>query len=102
MILTYKFRIYPTNSQINRINKTFDCCRFLYNSALQERISFYKLYNKSISYFSQIKSLPEIKTLLPEFNNIHSQVLQSTLKRLDNSYQGFFRRMKSGGNGRNK
>jgi len=96
MIRTYKYRLYPTNEQIKCLEKTFDLCRFLYNCALQERISYYKHYGKGISRNNQITSLPEIKELLPEFKAVHSQVLQSTLKRVDLAYQGFFRRVKSG------
>ena len=88
---SFKFRLYPTTSQIKRFEETFDKCRFLYNCALQERISFYKTFKKSKSYVSQANQLAELKALLPEFNNIHSQVLQSTLKRLDTSYQFFFK-----------
>jgi putative transposase len=91
--LTFKYRIYPTNSQIKRLEETFGTCRFLYNCALEERISYYKKYHKGISYVTQANYLSEIKDLLPEFENIHSQVLQSTLKRLDSSYKGFFRRV---------
>ncbi|TYS15278.1 helix-turn-helix domain-containing protein, partial [Rossellomorea vietnamensis] len=28
---TFKFRIYPNHQQIELINKTFGCCRFIYN-----------------------------------------------------------------------
>jgi putative transposase len=93
---TYKYRIYPTNSQIKRLEETFGACRFLYNCALEERISHYKKYHKGIPYIDQANYLSEIKDLIPEFNNIFSQVLQSTLKRLDSSYKGFFRRVKLG------
>src|SRR5690606_20651822 len=93
---TYKYKIYPTKSQIKSLEKTFDLCRFLYNSALEERISYYKKYQKSLSCLDQIKELPNIKEELPEFKNVYGQVLQSTLKRVDTSYKGFYRRLKNG------
>ena len=96
MIRAYKYRLYPTNEQIKCLEKTFNLCRFLYNCALQERIFYYKHYGKGISCYDQQKALPEIKELLPEFKAIYAQVLQSTLKRVDAAYQGFFRRVKSG------
>lgn len=96
MIRTYKYRLYPTPSQIKCLEKTFDSCRFLYNCALQERISHYKKYQKSISYYYQTSYLTEIKDIFPEYKFVHSQVLLSTLKRLDFAYQGFFRRVKLG------
>ena len=36
-----KLRIYPTQEQIQIIEKTFGCCRFVYNKRLQERNEFY-------------------------------------------------------------
>ncbi|WP_334310115.1 helix-turn-helix domain-containing protein, partial [Clostridioides difficile] len=30
----YKFRIYPNKKQQELINKTFGCCRFVYNKYL--------------------------------------------------------------------
>jgi putative transposase len=97
MIKSLKFRIYPKKSQAKLLETSLTLCRNLYNNALEERISFYKKFNKSRSKFDQNKFLPEIKTLLPEYSTIHSQVLQDTLARLDKSYKGFFRRLKTGG-----
>lgn len=39
---TYKFRLYPNQTQQIMINKTFGCCRFIYNQMLNERIEIYK------------------------------------------------------------
>lgn len=90
---TYKFRIYPNKTQKEKLEFTLSSCRFLYNSALRNRIEAYK-HGVSISYNNQANELSEIKQELPEFNNIHSQVLQDTLMRLDKAYKNFFRRVK--------
>ena len=37
-----KLRIYPTNEQEILINKTFGCCRQIYNNRLFERNQFYE------------------------------------------------------------
>src|SRR5205823_5093717 len=42
----------------------------------------------------QANQLPEIKEARPELNDIHSQVLQDVLRRLDKAFQAFFRRVK--------
>ncbi|MCO7113043.1 helix-turn-helix domain-containing protein [Bacteroides uniformis] len=34
MLRAYKYRIYPTNEQKALFAKTFGCCRFVYNWAL--------------------------------------------------------------------
>lgn len=96
MNISYKFRIYPNPSQEKKLLGWLKSCRFLYNSALEERISFYKSTGKSRSFVDQANFLPQIKEICREFNSIHSQVLQDVLKRLDKTYQNFFRRIKSG------
>ena len=95
-IIAYKFRIYPTKAQQSKLNWTLDQCRFLYNCALEHRKTSYKRHGKSFNYYDQANSLKEIKELLPEFRQVHSQVLQEVLKRLEKAYQGFFRRVKRG------
>src|SRR5262249_37362257 len=40
--------------------------------------------------------LPEIKKDRPEFAQIHSQVIQDALKRIESAFDGFFRRVKEG------
>ena len=34
MLRAYKYRIYPTDEQKQKLAKTFGCCRYVYNSAL--------------------------------------------------------------------
>src|ERR1700678_23356 len=97
MKLSYKYRLYLNKEQAEELQKIFNFCNFLYNSALQERISFYKKYGKSASYAYQCKALPDIKKEFAEQTlSIYSQVLQQVLKRLDGSYSNFFRRVKEG------
>ena len=93
---SYKYRIYPTTSQISQLENTFSMCRHLYNWNLAERKQIYKETGKSVSYYDQQNALPDLKEERPWFKSIHSQVLQDVLKRLDNSYKSFFRRVKSG------
>ena len=94
MIVSYKYRIYPTSKQIAIIERQLDICRWLYNTALEHRISAYKSAGISISYKDQQNELPSIKEQFPEFKGVHSQVLQNILRRIDGSFQNFFRRVK--------
>lgn len=45
----FKFRLYPTLEQALFFNKTFGCCRFVYNTMLSERKESYLLTSKSSS-----------------------------------------------------
>src|SRR5436190_19290026 len=96
MLRSYKFRIYPSKAQNHKLCQTLDLCCELYNAALQERRDAYKLAKISLNYHSQAIQLPEIKESRTELGNIHSQILQDTLKRLDKAFDAFFRRVKSG------
>lgn len=94
MIISYKYRIYPNKKQTEILHTQFNLCRWLYNTALEHRITAYNTIGRSISYQDQQNELPVIKEQFPEFINVHSQVLQNVLKRLDNAFKGFFRRVR--------
>lgn len=93
---SFKYRIYPTKSQISTLENQFSMCRHLYNWNLAERIEAYKEDGATISYNQQQNKLPALKKERPWYKGVHSQVLQNTLRRLDNGYQAFFRRVKKG------
>jgi putative transposase len=93
---SFKYRIYPTRAQISNLENQFSMCRYLYNWSLAERINCYQKSGKTVSYFTQKKSLPTLKKERPWFKSVHSQVLQDVINRLDKAYQSFFRRVKAG------
>ena len=96
MMKAFKYRLYPTRKQRETLQFTLDRNRELYNAALEERREAYRMSKISISYNDQSAQLPEIKELRPEYNEIYSQVLQDTLKRVDKAFKAFFRRVKKG------
>jgi putative transposase len=115
-----KYRLYPTKQQEQLLFRTLASCRELYNAALSEWKDAYKLHertqlqvhaesgqvtavmmvaNKPVrppSYYEQKRTLPEIKDLREEYQQIHSQVLQDVLLRLKRAFDGFFRRLHNG------
>lgn len=93
---SFKFRIFPTKSQTKHLESWLDTCRELYNAALQERREAWAIERKSISYFDQQNVLPEIKAIREDVAEIHSQVLQDVLRRLDKAFKSFFQRVKQG------
>ena len=92
----FKYRLYPTQPQARDLERTLALCRQLYNAALQERREAYKKAGKTVGFYEQKRYLSEIRTELPEYKGIHSQVLQNVIERVDKAFQGFFRRVKSG------
>lgn len=96
MIKTFKYRLYPTRKQTDSIESQLNSHRFLYNSALEQRITCFKYYNKYISYNTQAKDLKEIREFDKNLSQCNCASLQQTLRRLDKAYQSFFRRVKKG------
>jgi putative transposase len=92
----YKLRLSPTRKQQACLQWTLDRARELYNAALQERRDAYRMGGKSITYYDQANQLPEMKQDREEYQDIHSQVLQEVLRRVDKACQAFFRRVKNG------
>jgi putative transposase len=92
----YKFRIFPTKAQETKLEATLRLCRELYNAALQERRDAYRMVGKSLNYYDQANQLAEIKEGRPDLKEVHSQVLQDVLKRVDKAFGGFFSRLKTG------
>ena len=93
--VTYK--LYPSKAQADALEAMCDLHRRLYNAALEERISAWKLAGTSIGYSAQCKSLTEIRADLPEYRALNAQSAQVTLKRLDEAFGHFFRRCREGG-----
>jgi putative transposase len=92
----YKFRIYPNIEQEQLIQKTFGCCRFVYNQYLAKRIELYKNDKTTMNYNACANDLKNIKLNYDWLKEIDSISLQSSLKDLDTAYQNFFREIKKG------
>jgi putative transposase len=72
-------------------------CRTLYNCALEQRKTWWvRSQGIGATYYQQAGELPDLKVAHPEYAQVHSQVLQDVLRRMDVTYQTFFRRLKSG------
>jgi putative transposase len=68
----------------------------LYNAGLEERSAFYQMRRSSLSCYTQINELPDLKQVFPAYQDVPSHVLQDVLRRLDKAFAAFFRRVKNG------
>lgn len=93
---TYKYRLYPTKKQVTKLSNTLEACRELYNCALLQRKIAYRQFKVSLRRLDQQGELLEIKECYPEYQQIHSQVLQEVILRVDKSFQNFFRKVRLG------
>lgn len=96
MLRAYKYRIYPTDDQKILFAKTFGCCRFVYNWALNLKITAYKERKETLGnmYLTNLMR-SELKKENEWLTEVNSQSLQSALRNLDAAYRNFFRDTKT-------
>jgi len=92
---TYKYRLLGNKQTFANAGEWLLLCQRLYNAALEQRINIYYQRKETISCYSQINQLPELRDEFPEYQAVGSQVLQDVIERLDKAYKSFFRRVKS-------
>jgi putative transposase len=92
---TFKYKLKPTPDQEQAMAFVARRCRELYNAALEERRDAWQKCGVSVTVASQCAQLPAVKEVRPEYRDIHSQVLQDVLTRLDRAFQRFFARVKN-------
>src|SRR5215471_15188209 len=93
---TYQFRLYPTHKQEQTLARWLVLCCGVYNAALDERKSAYRMAGVSLSYEDQCAELPGCKQVRPDLAEVPSQVLQDVVKRVDLAFQAFFGRVEEG------
>lgn len=93
---TYKYRLLGNRATFVKADHWLYLCQRLYNTALEQRITIYRQHRQTISCYSQMNQLPDLKEGFPEYKEVGAQVLQEVLERLDKAYAAFFRRIKNG------
>ena len=86
----YKFRFYPTKTQIKILNSTFGCVRYVYNHFLDLKQKLYSTEKKSMSYNQCSEELTVLKKEKEWLKDIDKFSLQNSLKDLDKAYKNFF------------
>lgn len=92
---TYKFRLYPTKDQEERLDYWLYLCRRLYNTLLEQRQIAYKM-GRNLNGVAQNREITILRRELPEYMQVGSHVLQDVVKRLDKSFQSYFAGCKRG------
>lgn len=93
---SFQFRLRLTKKQKGILNAYLEECRWLYNQLLEQRKLAYEELDISISKYQQMMLLPLLKEERSSLAEVHSQVLQNVVDRLDKGFQAFFRRCKAG------
>ncbi len=92
----YKFRIYPNKKQQEFLDKTFGCCRFLWNKMLYERNAVYKELKRDKEKLKSYKYQTEkqYKVKYQFLREVDSKALQSSTRNLLISFKNFFNGLK--------
>lgn len=98
MEYSYKFRLYPNRKQINLIERTFGCCRYVYNHYLAMRQEVYKKSGATMKYYACCRDITSLKQQegTSWMREVDSTAIQSSVQDLDHAFQHFFRRVKQG------
>ena len=87
---TYKFRLYPTKKDEEKMVNVLDLCRQTYNILL-EQLSEYNFTEYEICSI-----LPSLKKCIPELKNVHSKSLQNINKHLFTNLKSLHEKKKKG------
>ena len=94
ILRTYRYTLYPNQTQQVLLAKHFGCVRYVYNHFLQERKRQYDVHKKSDNYHAQALALTALKkrTETSWLKEVNSQSLQYALQCLETAFQNFFQR----------
>ena len=106
----YKFRIYPNKKQIELINKTIGCSRFVFNFFLgkqKEKDAYWYICEemvqngqlpvnnwkgKCLNKYETVKSVKELKKQYPFLKEVDSIALQKSVENLADSYTRYYKK----------
>ncbi|MEB3311202.1 MAG: RNA-guided endonuclease TnpB family protein [Snowella sp.] len=92
MLRATKYRIYPTAEQELHFRRSFGCCRYAYNYALNLVSKTYKETGKGLNRFAIQKAITELKKELEWMSEPYSQCLQVVALNLSKAFINFFER----------
>ena len=90
------YRLYPSRSQEAALLDMLGLHQRLYNAALEQRKSAWRLQRKSLSAYDQMRDLTELRADDERYAALNAQSAQVTLHRLHLAFGAFFRRCKNG------
>lgn len=88
---SHKYRIYPTKEQQQVLNKTFGCCRFVWNNTLDWRSKEYSINGVKTNYSDSSKRLTQIKSEFKFLKDVSCIALQQVLRNQDVAFSSFFK-----------
>lgn len=94
---TYKYRLYPTKEQAERLDFLLWQARKIYNGALAMRIEAFQERGEMISAYDLRDYWCAQRKVEPEtYGELPYDTVDDLIRRLDKAYKAFFRRIKEG------
>ena len=92
---SFKFRLKPSRRQKQLCAQFAGACRWIFNRGLERKQKAYEEENRTLSCYDLNNELPSLKNAEETkwLQDVHSQVLQQSLRDLDLAFQHFFRRV---------
>ena len=91
MFKAFKYRLYPTASQAEKINQNIGCARFVYNQLLDDRIKVYRETKQRSK-----KTYCDLKKEYAFLKEADSRALLNARENLDAAYDKFFKESNAG------
>lgn len=92
MLRTIKYELNPTKIQKEQIRKTCGCCRLVYNTMLDRKITAYKEDKTTLSTFDLIKQIPPLKKEKEFLKECPSSALAQAVINMEIAYRSFFKK----------
>src|SRR5262245_58949462 len=93
---TFRRKLTLTPKQEQEFDGILGLRRKLDSPALEQRIAAWQRHHGLLARFEHEAGLKDICAAFPEYEAVHSHVLQDVLARLDETYQAFFHRAQRG------
>ncbi|RIH86765.1 putative transposase [Calidithermus roseus] len=90
-----RYKLYPNQAQLETLERWNRLHCELYNACIEQRRRAWAK-GKSLGYYDQQNELPRLKAEMPEYIPLGSHALQETVRRVDRTFQAFYRRVKRG------
>src|SRR5918911_519540 len=94
MLLSYKYRLYPSRVQATALEAMLGAFCDLFNAGLQQRIEAYRRQGKTLRYADQANQLKAVWAVDERLAGYSFSAEQQVLRRLDKAFRAFFRRLK--------
>lgn len=96
LVRAFRFRLYPTPEQVNRLDAWEGALRFLWNVAHEQRLHAYsrcKVDRRYPTAFDQQRELTELRAVLPWLEDVPRHLCNSVLGALDTAWRRCFERV---------